>query len=214
MSSSGRAVTLIAEARQRGVDVTCETCAHYLFFTDEDVERLGAVTKCAPPIRSASERDALWTFVADGSIQMVTSDHSPAPAEMKTGDDFFRTWGGISGCQSTLPVMLSTGWHDRSVPLSTIADALSTRVADRFDLHAKGRIATGMDADFALVALDDTYTLSEGDLLYRHKHSPYVGSRFRGRVVRTILRGKTIWPEIAVGAPARGKLVSPALSAL
>ncbi len=86
--SSGRAVTLIAEARRRGVDVTCETCAHYLYFTEEDVERLGAVAKCAPPIRSAAERSALWTFVADGSIQIVTSDHSPAPASMKTGDDF------------------------------------------------------------------------------------------------------------------------------
>ena len=203
-------MTLIAEARHRGVDVTCETCAHYLYFTEEDVDRLGAVAKCAPPIRSAAERNALWTYVTDGSIQMVTSDHSPAPAAMKTSDEFFEIWGGISGCQSTLPVMLTSGWHKRSIPLTTIANTLSTQAADRFNLPAKGRIAPGLDADLTFVALDDPYILAAGDLHYRHKHSPYVGAEFRGRVVRTMVRGQTVWPASAMTARPQGRMVTPA----
>jgi allantoinase len=87
--STGRGVTLVAGARARGVNVSCETCPHYLVFTEEDVEAIGALAKCAPPIRDAAEREALWSYLADGTLPMVASDHSPAPASMKTGDDFF-----------------------------------------------------------------------------------------------------------------------------
>ena len=103
--SSGRGVALAAEARAQGTDVSIETCPHYLFFTEEDVERLGAVAKCAPPLRAAAEQDALWTQLLAGAVDIVASDHSPAPPEMKTGD-FGKAWGGIAGVQSTLAVLL------------------------------------------------------------------------------------------------------------
>ncbi|MEA2511624.1 MAG: allantoinase, partial [Thermomicrobiales bacterium] len=119
--SSGAGVALIAAARTRGIDVSCETCPHYLIFTEEDVERLGAVAKCAPPIRSAAEREALWSSLLAGDISIVASDHSPSPPDLKEGADFFRIWGGISGCQSTLSAMLSEGYHARGVPLSVVA---------------------------------------------------------------------------------------------
>ncbi len=98
--SSGRGVALAAEARAQGTDVSIETCPHYLFFTEEDVERLGAVAKCAPPLRNSVEQDALWTQLIAGNVDIVASDHSPAPPEMKTSD-FGRAWGGIAGVQST-----------------------------------------------------------------------------------------------------------------
>ena len=87
--SSGAGAALIAEARARGQDVTGETCPHYLTLTDADLAVLGAVAKCAPPLRDAAEKAALWRALADDALQTVGSDHSPAPADMKTGDDAF-----------------------------------------------------------------------------------------------------------------------------
>ena len=92
-SAPGAACSLVAEARARGVDVSCETCPHYLVLTEDDLERLGAVAKCAPPLRPQAEQDALWALLSDGTLPMVASDHSPAPAEMKTGADFFADLG-------------------------------------------------------------------------------------------------------------------------
>lgn len=209
--SSGRGVALVAEARARGVDVSCETCAHYLALTGEDVERIGALAKCAPPLRDESEQAALWQQIFDGTLPMVTSDHSPAPASMKTGDDFFKIWGGISGCQSLLAVLLTEGYARRGLPLATIAHVSATYIAQRFGLAAhKGRIALGTDADLVLVNLAQEYTLHAADLLYRHQHSPYVGRKFRGQVVRTFVRGHTVVRDgqVVVTAPL-GRLLRP-----
>ena len=207
--SSGRGVAMVAEARARGVDVSCETCAHYLAFTEEDVERIGAVAKCAPPIRGQAEQNALWRYLADGTLPLVTSDHSPAPASMKGGSDFFKIWGGISGCQSLLAVLLTDGAAARKLALSTIAEVTSGYTARRFGLPTKGRIAPGADADLVLVDLSQSYTLQTEDLLYRHKHSPYVGKRFQGRVVRTLVRGRTVYRDGKVSNRAGGRFVIP-----
>src|SRR5579863_1011338 len=114
--SSGRGVIAAAEAKARGVDVSIETCAHYLFFTEEDLERLGAIAKCAPPLRDAEQHGALWKTLLDGTIEIVASDHSPAPPSMKTGP-IMQAWGGIAGVQSTLAVLLKRGHFERGLPL-------------------------------------------------------------------------------------------------
>lgn len=208
--SSGRGIALVAAARTRGVDVTCETCPHYLVFTEEDVEGIGALAKCAPPIRGEDDREALWKSLAAGDITMVASDHSPAPPEMKQSADFFQVWGGISGVQSTLPLLLSEGYHRRKLPLPLLAQATASTVARRFRLPAKGRIAPGYDADLALVDLDAGYTLTKDDLLDRHRQSPYIGRTFRGRVARTLLRGVTTVRDGKIAAAPAGRLVRPA----
>ncbi|HEU5012596.1 MAG TPA: allantoinase [Roseiflexaceae bacterium] len=207
--SSGAGVSQVAAARQRGVDVTCETCAHYLALTEEDVEQLGAIAKCAPPVRSQAEQDALWQHIFDGTLPMVTSDHSPAPASMKTDANFFNVWGGISGCQSTLSVLLTDGHARRGLPLETIAALLAENVARRFRLPQKGRIAIGMDADLALIDMAQQFTLDSGDLFYRHQHSPYVGRTFSGRVVRTLLRGTTVFQDGKIMSKPAGRLLRP-----
>jgi allantoinase len=208
--STGRGVALVAEAQARGVDASCETCPHYLVLTGEDVERLGAVAKCAPPLRSGAEQAALWEHLAAGRLPMIASDHSPSPAAMKTGDDFFRIWGGISGCQSTLPLLLTEGHHARQLPLPLLAAALAGYPARRFRFPHKGTLAPGFAADLALVALDHAAPLAAADLHYRHAHSPYVGRTLRGRVISTLLRGQPIMRDgHAVGAPS-GRLVRPA----
>jgi allantoinase len=208
--STGRGIAEIAAARARGLDVTAETCPHYLVFDEDDLGRLGAVAKCAPPLRPRCEVDRLWQALARGEIQIVASDHSPAPADMKSGGDFFRVWGGISGCQSLLTSLLSVGHVERKIPLPSLVSMVTDAPASRFRIAAKGRVAPGYDADLVLIDLRERFTLREHDLQYRHKHSPFVGMTFASRPSRTILRGETVVIDgVAVGTP-RGRLVSPA----
>lgn len=207
--SSGRGVALAAEARARGVDVSIETCPHYLFFTEEDVERLGAIAKCAPPLRESKEQAGLWTELLRGAVNMVASDHSPAPPNMKSGD-FSRAWGGISGVQSTFAVLLEQGHHQRGLPLERIASLLAAAPAERFRIANKGSLVPDNDADLALVDLATSFTLTAEDLLQRHRLSPYIGSNFRGVLRRTIRRGETIFSDGVITALSFGELVRPA----
>jgi allantoinase len=200
--SSGSGVRAALEARASGVDVSIETCPHYLFFTAEDMERLGAVAKCAPPLRSSQERDDLWARVLDGSVGIIGSDHSPAPIELKSGSDFFGIWGGIAGIQATLAVLLETGYQQRGLSLERIAELLSNRPAQRFNILKKGSIRAGYDADLALVRLSEPFVMDAGSLLQRHAISPYIGNRFRGKVEKTLLRGK-------LAATTTGRFVRP-----
>ncbi|QBD78770.1 allantoinase [Ktedonosporobacter rubrisoli] len=208
--SSGRGVSLVAEARARGLDVSCETCPHYLTLTEDDMETLGAVAKCAPPLRSAQEQGALWQHIFDGSLPMVATDHSPAPAEMKTDSNFFRVWGGISGCQSLLQLLLTEGYERRNLPLTLIASLAAGYVARRFDLApAKGSLAIGADADIVLVDLRQRHTLQKQALFYRHQRSPYLGRSLRGAIVSTLVRGITVFQDGQPAANPQGKLLKP-----
>lgn len=226
--SCGEGVALVAAARKAGLDVTCETCPHYLVLTEADAQEIGALAKCAPPLRSAAAQNELWRHLLAGEITTIGSDHSPSPPEMKMGDNFFEVWGGISGGQHTLPLLLTVlrersadlqigspakGPHhvvpNRSSELRRVSDLLSANVARRFMIPNKGQIAIGFDADLALVDLRQPFTVANADLFYRHPQSPYVGRALTGRVIQTILRGKTIFKDgKIVGAPS-GRLVKP-----
>jgi allantoinase len=191
--SSGRGVALVAQARARGVDVTCETCPHYLVLDADDAERLGAVAKCAPPLRDAGERAGLWEALRAGDVDLVATDHSPAPAALKEGDDFFAVWGGIAGAQTLLALLYDEGVAGRGLAPAALAALLAAGPARRFGLApAKGALEVGADADVALVDPAATWTVAREELLDRHRLSPFVGRKLRGRVVRTILRGHTI----------------------
>jgi allantoinase len=207
--SSGAGVALIASAQNQGVDVTCETCPHYLVMTEADLERIGALAKCAPPLRTPSAQEVLWRYVESGHVNTVGSDHSPSPPDMKLDPNFFKVWGGISGVQHTLPLLLTAGYGERGLALTRIADLISGNVARRFQIPSKGKIAIGFDADFALVDLKKSFTVAKSDLFYRHPHSPYTGRALTGRVVQTILRGKTIFKDGKINGINRGQLIKP-----
>ncbi|GIW37045.1 MAG: allantoinase [Meiothermus sp.] len=204
--SSGAGVALAAEAKSRGVDVSLETCPHYLTFTEEDLERLGAVGKCAPPLRSRSEQNGLWSLVLQGAVDIIGSDHSPSPPELKHGNDFFALWGGIAGVQSTLGVLLTEGWQRRGLALERIAALLAQNPALRFGLSQKGKLAEGFEADFSLVDLTQSHTLTLPNLRYRHPLSPYLGQTFQGVLVSTWLRGEPVYVEGRIKKPSEVRL--------
>jgi allantoinase len=197
-ASSSAAVTAVLRARERGANVTVETCPHYLFFSAEDVDKVGPALKCAPPIRDASSRERLWQHVLAGEVDLVASDHSPCTAELKTrGDnDIWEAWGGVTGIQSLLPVMLSEGVHRRGLRLTALARLVAGVPARLLGLSPKkGAIRAGADADVALIALEREWVLEPEQLQARSGLSPYVGRSFRGAVVRTLVRGITVFDD-------------------
>jgi allantoinase len=159
-------------------------------------------------LRSPHEQQALWDALLKGGIDVVASDHSPAPPEMKREANFFRIWGGIAGGQSTLAVLLTAGHHDRGLPLTRIADLVAAWPARRFGLAHKGGIAVGNDADLILVDMAAPYTLQEKNLLQRHRISPYIGQSFKGVVRQTLLRGQPIFADGKITASTTGKFVA------
>jgi allantoinase len=191
-----------------GTQISYETCPHYLLLTAEDLTRLGANAKCAPPLREAHHGELLRCMLSTGEISFVTSDHSPSPPSMKEGDDFFKIWGGIAGVQSTLPAMLTLSAP--RMPLECVAKYTSHNITDRFGTAAKGRLKPGYDADLTLVNVNASYKLTRDMLLDRHKLSPYIGRTFRGVVKRTIVRGHTIFLDGRIVGDFRGRLVTPA----
>ena len=176
-------VAAVAEARRRGVDATCETCPHYLVLRAADMERLGTLAKCAPPLRD--EPEELWEQLEH--VTLVASDHSPCPPAMKAGG-FDAAWGGIAGAQTTLPLLLGEGLR-RGVPLDRLVDLVTRAPSVRFRLAGKGRLEVGADADLALVQVGGEHPV--GELLDRHRANPFAGRRLGARVVHTLLRGRT-----------------------
>ncbi|MDQ7092925.1 allantoinase AllB [Desulfosporosinus sp. PR] len=208
--STAKAVELVTQARSRGVDVCCETIGHYLILIDDDVERLGTVAKCSPPIRDKENQMKMWAKLFNSEIAFVSSDHSPCDPQLKDGE-FLKVWGGISACQTTLPALLTHAYQDRKVPLGDIAKLTSQNVNEIFKIPGKGKIALGYDADFALVDLAQEFTLQAEDLFYKHKVSPYVGNKFSGMVRQTILRGTTVFKDGKIVSEPIGKHLKPNL---
>jgi len=209
--SSPEGVALVEEARDRRVDVTAETCPHYLLLNDQDVAEIGALAKCAPPIRDEKRRKALWRDLRAGRIHTVGSDHSPAPAALKTSDDFFALWGGISGVQHGAALLFSACATTLEQDLPRLSAVLARNVARRFRLGArKGLLAEHWDADFCVIQPGRSRTIEAGDLWTRHQISPYVGRKSRVRVTDTYVRGHAVYAQgRLVNLPPPGRFLRP-----
>jgi allantoinase len=179
-------IDLVTAAKRQGVQVTVETCPHYLLLDDSAAIAIGPAAKCAPPIRSAATVHALWQKLLNGEIDTLGSDHSPSPLDLKQGTDFFAMWGGIAGIQHALPLLLSQ--HQTIIP------QLSSKVATRFRLPHKGFLTPGHDADFILIEKKPN-TITASQLLTRHPITPYLGMTHTHTITATYLRGQKVTAE-------------------
>jgi allantoinase len=200
--SSAGALPMLAAARAAGVRVSVETCPHYLALTAEEVRDGDTRFKCCPPVREAGNRDALWAAMADGTIDMVVSDHSPCTPELKRLDtgDFGDAWGGIASLQLSLPVVWTEA-RRRGHGLTDVVRWMAERPAALVGLAAKGRIAAGRDADLVVFAPDAAFTV--GELHHRNPITPYAGRELYGQVRATWLRGAHVGDT-----PPRGRLLT------
>jgi len=195
--ATAEALPMLAAARAEGLPITVETCPHYLHFQAEQIPDADTRFKCAPPIREAKHREALWTALQAGGIDFVVTDHSPCPSEMKVFDqgDFVRAWGGISSLQVSLPVMI-TECLNRSIPLVSIARWMSEAPARLVGLYPKkGAIAPGADADLIVVDPGRSFTVQAAKLRHRHKLTPYENETLYGVVETTYLRGRVVYAD-------------------
>jgi len=207
--SSGATLGLVATARARGVAVTAETCPHYLHFCADDVPDGATEYKCAPPIRSAADRDALWRGLEGGVLDLVVSDHSPCPCELKHREagDFMAAWGGIASLQLGLSIVW-TGMKQRGLALERLAEWMCAAPARLVGLGARrGTIAVGHDADLVAWHPEREYTVRAESLLHRHKLTPYLGAKLAGAVAATWVRGQRVYASETGVVGAAGQLL-------
>lgn len=187
---------IIKWGKLKGIDITAETCPHYLSFTVEDLLRIGPVLKTAPPVRNEEDRCALWEGLRDGSIDFVATDHAAGKyPEEKSHKSIWDNYAGIPGIQLAFSVICTYGFHENRITLQNIQDILSENASMRFGLMRKGKIEKGYDADFSIVDLNKSFEVSPLDLYSKGRYTPFEGRILKGKVIKTILRGKVVYEE-------------------
>ncbi len=193
--SSAKALEEIRGARAEGLPLTVETCPHYLYFAAECIADGNTALKCAPPIRSKANQAELWQALRAGEIDLVATDHSPCPPELKKLDsgDFKQAWGGIA----SVSLALSAVWtkaRENGFAMTDIARWMAEKPAELAGISSfKGKIAAGYDADFAIFDASEEWQPTPDSLHFRHKVSPYLGEPLQGRVTATFLRGECVY---------------------
>lgn len=193
--SSADALPLLRAAKEAGVNITAETCPHYLYFAAEDIPDGATEYKCCPPIRERENREQLWQALAEGTIDMVVSDHSPCPPEMKCLEegDFLNAWGGISSLQLRLPVMWTES-RRRGYSLSQLTQWLCAAPAGLVGFgERKGKLAAGYDADIVVWHPEKQFRVAPEMIHHRHRLTPYAGRQLSGIVQTTFLRGEKVY---------------------
>jgi allantoinase len=211
--ASAEAADEVARAKADGIAITAETCPHYLTFAAEDVPDGATEFKCAPPIREARHREALWNALARGTLDLVATDHSPAPPALKCPGDFARAWGGIASLELSLAALWtaaasSVETSTLKVDLCSMARWMSEAPARLAGLDdRKGRVAVGFDADLVVWDPDAEWAVEPSRLQQRHKLTPYAGRRLRGLVQTTFVRGRRVWDGRQLVAAGSGQLL-------
>jgi len=202
--SSAEALDMIQSAKQRGLSVTAETCPHYLTLFAENIPDGKTLFKCCPPIREDANREVLWDAVKTGLIDFIVSDHSPCTPTLKHIDsgDLENAWGGISALQFGLP-LIWTEAKQRGLDLTDLANLMAEKTADFAGLgDTKGKIAPGYQADFLVFDDQLSYQIDNSMIKHRHKITPYETKTVYGRILKTVVRGRTVFDnEEFIGQP-------------
>ncbi len=198
--SSAVGADLIRRAKAEGVQITAETCPHYLTLAAETIPDGSPQFKCCPPIRGSKDQDALWAALQDGTIDIVVSDHSPSTPELKILDvgDLGLAWGGIAGLQFGFAATLAEA-RRRGIPLTDVLQWMSRGPADLAGLPHKGRLTLGADADMVALAADETFTVTAASIRHKHPITPYLGAELLGRVRACWLRGTKLSDDMVAG---------------
>jgi allantoinase len=205
--STARALPLLRAAKAEGLPVTVETCPHYLYFAAEEIADGNTLAKCAPPIRTAENREALWEALREGVIDLVATDHSPCPPEMKRLEEgrFDLAWGGIASLSVALPVVWTEAQR-RGFAIEDVTRWMSAGPARLAGLQERaGAIAVGRDANFVVFDPEAEAVVTPERLHFRHAVSPYLGARLKGSVVVTCLRGEPVWGADGFDSRVRGR---------
>lgn len=209
--SSREGLETVEEWRRKGVDVTCETAAHYTFLSSKDMERVGPLLRMNPPVREPGHGDALLDGLARGAVNAIATDHSPHTPEEKMRDDIWSAVSGFSGVEVSVPLFLTHGVNARRLTLQQYVRASSEGPAKVWGLYPrKGAIRVGSDADLTVVDLEQSGTIAAALLHGKNDLGPWEGRATKGQAVATILRGRIVMRDGELTGDARGRMIGPA----
>src|SRR5262249_36285452 len=202
--SSAEELRPLREAKARGVDVTGETCPHYLMLSTDDYARLGGVIRVNPPVRETRNQEPLWAALADGTIDLIATDHAPHAIEEKTRNDIWTVDAGFPGVETQMPLML-TAVNAGRMSICDYVRLSAAAPAKIWGLYPKkGAIQPGADADIAIVHLAPRWTIDDAKLQSRAKITPWNGRRVQGLPVYTLVRGRFVMRERRLVPETRG----------
>lgn len=207
--SASNGIERIKNHKENNSKLTVETCAHYLFFNAEGIPDASPIYKCAPPIREKENNDLLWEFLLNDGFNFLSSDHSPAPPEIKKlkEGDLFEAWGGIAGLQFTLPVIWTEG-QKRGLTLEKMIPLLTSHPAKFLGLEdKKGKLKKGFDADITIWNEQEEFVISENMIAHRHKATPYLGRKLKGKITHTFVNGTQVIEDSSLKNLNRGRLL-------
>lgn len=198
--STGIGAKLVKEAKMRGINVTSETCPHYLTLNyKEAMDKYGAFAKIAPPIRAKKDNEELWNGIIDGSVDFIATDHAPYNVESekdKEGMNIWTAFPGIPGVETMVPIIVSEGYNKGKITLSKLVEILSTNAAKHYGIYPKkGSLNIGADADFTIIDLDKEWTIEKEKMYCLAKYTPFDGFKLKGKVDKTLVRGKVVFDE-------------------
>lgn len=211
--SSAKSAKLIKEAKERGVKIYAETCPHYLFASNEDEKRIGPFAKINPPLRSEEERKGLWKYLLDGTIDFIGTDHAPYTLEQKEKglNNILDAPSGMPGIETAVPLLLNAV-SEGKLSYVQLAQLISTNTAKVFGVdHQKGSIKVGRDADFIVVDPDKEWKLNKNDFKTKARETAILwdGKTIKGKIEKTILRGKVAYDGDIQVTPGFGEIVYP-----
>jgi len=212
--STGAGAVMVGQAKMNGLDVTAETCPHYLTLNyQEAMTRYHSFAKIAPPLRTKADNEILWNAVMDGRVDFIATDHAPyeiATEKTAEGMDIWNSFPGIPGVETMVPVMVSEGYNKGRISLSRLVEILSKNSAIHYGLYPKkGSLEIGSDADLTIIDLNRIWTIDQTKMFTMAKYTPFHGMKLRGKPVKTVVRGKLVYDETKgiVGRPGFGQFV-------